>query len=330
MTVEHSTTVVVVYHFLRCSNFGQFKLRAHETPDRFRAQVSQIANRFPVCGTRELLDPNRDLAGPQVVIHFDDGASDVLREALSVLGEYGVTATVFVCSRPYLEGRLLSIQKIEYLIRRLGLDGLRKAFYTELTRRFSDDVARESLDFAKGYHFYRYDEPPMREFKLDLNYRIPYANIDPVLDSLFDGTFGDGAEAAAVKETYLSLDDLKRLLDAGIEIGVHTHRHRVLPRLDLDTQASEIGIGLEFVRLISGVDDPSVSYPFGFSDDRTALAMSELGARAGFSIERRAIGPDDIAAKWTIPRFDVNDCFSRDSNEMVPRVFDPLERARAD
>jgi hypothetical protein len=180
------------------------------------------------------------------------------------------------------------------------------------------------LDFAAGYRFYRYDEAAIREFKLDLNYRLPYACVIPVLDAVFAAVYGDGAEAAAVRETYLSRDDLKRLLDFGFELGVHTHRHRVLSRLDFDEQKSEIERGEEFLREIAGQVDFAVAYPFGFHDERTRKAMEELGLVAGLTMERRAIEPEDLRARYRLPRYDVNDCFDRKTNEAVREAFASL------
>lgn len=316
--------VVIAYHFVRRGSRGRFRLRAHERPERFREQVAQVTRRFPVCSTRALVDPDSGLRGPHVAFHFDDGAVDVARAALPVLRAAGVTATAFVCARPYLERRLLGVQKIEYLMHRLGLDGFRQAFYAELERRHPRGVEREPLDFAGDYRFYRYDDEPVRRFKLDLNYQVPYAVVEPVLDAVFEATFGRGAEADAVKQTYLSRDDLSRLVDAGIEIGVHTHNHRVLPRLDLASQQRELAVGMEFVREVSGERRPSVAYPFGFHDERTARAMASVGAAAGFSMERRAVAPADLSARWRLPRFDVNDCFDRASGELQAAVFGAL------
>jgi len=146
----------------------------------------------------------------------------------------------------------------------------------------------------------------------------------PVLDALFRAVFGDDGEAEAVKQTYLSVDDLKRLRDAGHEIGVHTHRHRVLPRLDFDAQKREIQIGMEFLRETLGETRFTVAYPYGFHDDRTRRAMKELGALAGVSMGRRMIKPDDIQARWSLPRYDVNDCFDRASNEIRYELFSNL------
>jgi peptidoglycan/xylan/chitin deacetylase (PgdA/CDA1 family) len=316
--------VAINYHFVRSGSGGRFRLRAHERPERFGEQLARLAGDFRFCRVRDLVDPGRDLPASSIVLTFDDGAKDVAEEAVPLLARHGATATVFVCAQPYLEGRLLEVQKIEFLMQELSLERFREAFYVELERQFPDGVEREPLGFAGGYRFYRYDVAAIREFKLDLNYRLPYANVIPVLDALFSAVFGAGSEADAVRETYLSLDDLKRLLDGGIELGVHTRRHRVLPRLDFDAQKREIETAVEFLRETTGQTQFAVAYPFGFHDERTRKAMQELGVLAGLTMERRAIDSEDIRARWSLPRYDVNDCFDRRSNEINREVFSSL------
>ena len=53
-------------------------------------------------------------------------------------------------------------------------------------------------------------------------------------------------------------------------------------------------------------------------------AMRELGLRAGLTMERRSIGPQDLRDRWSIPRYDVNDCFDRESNQMLDAVFSQI------
>jgi peptidoglycan/xylan/chitin deacetylase (PgdA/CDA1 family) len=316
-----SRALSVNYHFVRSASRGRFRLRAHERVARFEEQVAELSKRFDFLRSRDLLSADRDGARPRVLITFDDGARDVFEHALPVLERYGATATVFVCSKPYTEGRLLQVAKVEYLISELGLEAFRGAFYAELSRRFPDPVERESLDFAGGYRFYRYDEEPIRLFKLDLNYRLPYAVVDPVLDAVFESVFGPGSEADAVRETYLSLDQLKRLRDAGIELGTHTHSHRVLPRLSFAEQKRELEMGAAFLGELTGDRRVSVAYPFGFHDAGTRRASAEHDLIAGFTTDRRWITPEDVSARWSLPRYDVNDCFDRSSNAPRPEVF---------
>jgi len=313
--------VSVNYHFLRTAAPSQFALRAHETPERFDAQLAQISKCFPFCRADELVDLTREAPESSVMLTFDDGARDVATWALPLLEKHGATASIFVCAQPYLEDRLLEIQKIEFLMKKLGIDGFRDAFYAGYERLFGAEIDREPLDFAGGYSFYRYDDEAVRRFKLDLNYQIPYAQVIP---------FGEGSEAEAVQETYLSVDELKRLVDLGFELGVHTHRHRVLPRLDFNEQKQEIETGASFLTDLTGQTGFTVAYPYGFHDENTHRAMRELGLRAGLTMERRAIGSQDLSDRWSIPRYDVNDCFDRESNQMQEAVFSQIEASQSE
>ena len=281
-----------------------------------------LADDFTFLTCRDLYDESHDAGAPGVLITFDDGARDVFEVALPLLRNRGATATVLVCSKPYLEGKLLQIQKVEYLMSALGLDGFHRAFYVELDRRFPGDVEREPLDFAGGYRFYRYDNEPIRRFKLDLNYQLPYAVVEPVLDTIFEAVFGPGSEAEAVCETYMSLDDLKRLLEAGVEVGTHTHSHKVLPRLGFMDQKQEIETSVSFLKEITGESRISIAYPFGFHSQETDRAAEELDLLAGLAGERRPITEGDVESRWAIPRYDVNDCFDRNTTAPTGAVLE--------
>ncbi len=84
------------YHFLRPANPGRFALRAHETPERFDAQLAQMSKRFPFCRAGELVDSTRSVPTSSVVITFDDGARDVVTWALPLLEKHNETASIFV------------------------------------------------------------------------------------------------------------------------------------------------------------------------------------------------------------------------------------------
>jgi peptidoglycan/xylan/chitin deacetylase (PgdA/CDA1 family) len=318
---RNSNRVISInYHFLRTEGSHRFALRAHEKPDRFQGQLEQLAKTFRFCQVRDLADPTADPEEPRVAITFDDGAKDVILDVAPLLEKARATASIFVCSQPLLDGKLLGVQKIEFLMHKLGVERFRDAFYSGLARLFPGEIARGSLAFAGDYRFYRYDDEPIRKFKLDLNYQLPYEFVVPVIDAIFEQTFGPGSEAEAIRETYMDRDDLKRLVDLGFELGSHSHSHRVLPRLEFSEQKREIATAIDFVQEISGETRSCVSYPCGFYDDDTHRAMGDLDALIGLSMERRAIASEDVVARYAMPRYDVNDCFDRASNEMLDEV----------
>jgi peptidoglycan/xylan/chitin deacetylase (PgdA/CDA1 family) len=314
--------LAINYHFLRPPSSGSpYEAGAAVTPERFSAQLETLQGVFSFCRCRDLLDERLELPESYVVITFDDGLVDIVQYAVPVLERYDIPATFFVCAQPYQEGRVLAVQKVQFLMSRLGAEAFRAAFYRELERQNPRGVRRQSTDYARGYRFYRYDTEDTREFKLDLNYRVFYEQLLPVLDVLFEEVFGKGAEREAVRETYLSADDLKRLADRGFEIGIHGYDHKVLPRLEYDGQKENIAAGRDFLSPIVGSEKLTLACPYGFADTDTRRAMQELEILGCFSVGRRIITPEDLRGRWEIPRFDVNDAFRKSDNGMKEGAF---------
>ena len=322
--IDHRYAVAIAYHFLRPADGFRFRVPAAESPERFAVQIGALQENFSFCRSRELTDPKAELGESNIMIHFDDGSKDVSSFAAQILRQFGVTATVFVCAQPYTEGRMLAVHKIMILMAHLGLDRFRQAFYAELERQNPKGVDRDAIEYANGYKFYRYDSPEVKQFKLDLNYLIPYDRLLPVLDAIFADVFGKDNEKEAIKQFYLSIDDLKRLVDDGHELGIHGYDHKVLPRLDYKGQKRNIEATAEFLEPLTGKSQLSVAYPYGFSDNATKRALKELGVVAGYSMERRIITPKDLQQRWNMPRFDVNDCFDKKSNRINYEVFSSL------
>ena len=86
----------------------------------------------------------------------------------------------------------------------------------------------------------------------------------------------------------------------------------------------EIEVGATFLEDLTGQTEFTIAYPYGFHDENTHRAMRELGLRAGLTMERRAIGPQDLRDRWSIPRYDVNDCFDRESNQLLDPIFSQI------
>jgi carbamoyltransferase len=317
--------IAINYHFLRPSLEGlPFKVAAAESPKRFAEQLSALRENFTFCRCKDLVDPSLNLPESNILITFDDGLKDVIRFAVPVLKRFGIPATFFVCAQPYAEGRILTVQKIQFLMSRLGLKDFRKTFDAEMVKQNPAGVERQVLDYANGFRFYRYDTEEIRQFKLDLNYLIPYDKLLPVLDIIFAKVFGNGSEKEMIKEIYLSLDDLKKLVDEGFEVGIHGYDHKVLPRLDYKQQKQNLEAASDFLSPIVGHSQLTVAYPYGFFDNTTKRILKELRILAGFGMGRRAITPKDIQNRWEIPRYDVNDCFNKNDNSINYRLFSSL------
>ena len=319
--------VAINYHFVRPRKDSlSVKISAAETRERLEEQIAQLSQSFNFCRCSDLISTGPDISSANVLVNFDDGLKDVIKYVHPILKRFSVRATLFVCALPYVENRILPVQKVQLLMAYLGLKKFRQAFYCELDRQNPKGVARETRDYAHGYLFYRYDKAEVRQFKLDLNYGVPYDRLTPVLDVILKRTFGEQCEREIVRSLYLSFDDLKRLVDEGHELGIHGYDHKVLPRLTYEEQRQNIADVAEFLTPIVGKGSLTMAFPFGFADDNTRRAMEDVGIIAGFGMGRQMITPEKLDQKWNLPRFDVNDCFDKKSNSVNRQLFSSLLR----
>jgi hypothetical protein len=246
------------------------------------------------------------------LVTFDDGARDVFEHALPVIARRRMASVVFCCSQPYLENRVLNVQKTHLLQELWGWDGLRLRFMAIL----AEDSASAEPEEVSGLRLdpmYRYDEPQTAAFKRLLNVELPYRVVNRVLDCLFESEYGPQAEA--VKHLYMSLDEVKRCADQGIGIGVHTHSHCMLSRLSRQEQELEIATPLELFRDELGLPVELLSYPYGIRgawNDTTKEISRSRGIRGAFTLGRSLYDAAIDCDPFEIPRFDVNDVFAAD------------------
>lgn len=281
-------------------------------PEDLDEQLRALRQNFSFATVGQLVDPDSGVKESVAVLTFDDGLKDVIEHVLPRLSRWGATGTVYCCVAPLLDGRVLDVHKIHLLQARLGFEGFRSAF-----REILGSVDEETLDDPARIGIgglYRYDEPETREFKTLLNYRLPYPEVDRVLSQLFAREIGRESEVAAV--VYLSLDDVARCREAGLEIGAHSVTHRILSRLSPAEQREELERTAHVFRNELGIERPQFAYPYGAAgtwDDTTRRLLAELGFSGAVTMGRRIAKPADLRTRWEIPRFDVRDVFDSDN-----------------
>ena len=236
--------LIVSYHYCHPTG-GWLKGTKSITPEEFDAQLRSLTQNF-VCTTMgELMNPAADLPETVAVVTFDDGFKDVVEHALPLLQRWRVPATVYCCSAPLVERTVLNVHRVHLLQAKLGLDRVPRSVRGAAGVAAAGGAAsRARIPGLLG--LYPYDDEPTRRFKRLLNFELPYRELDPILRMLFERFIGPDEEMAA--KLYLSESDLRRCQDAGLEIGVHGHSHRVLSRLTEDEQRAELGTCADYLR----------------------------------------------------------------------------------
>jgi peptidoglycan/xylan/chitin deacetylase (PgdA/CDA1 family) len=299
--------LIVSYHYCHPTNTW-LKGTKSITPGEFDAQLRMLTQNF-VCTTMgELMNPAADLPETVAVVTFDDGFKDVVEYALPLLQRWRVPATVYCCSAPFLERTMLNVHRVHLLQAKLGLERFRQAFEELLASR--PPVAIQPSTHPGLLGLYPYDDEATRRFKRLLNFDLPYHELDPVLRILFEQFIGQDDDIAP--RLYLSASDLRQCQDAGLEIGVHGHSHRVLSRLSEDEQRVELGTCVDYLRQTFGLSEIHASYPYGIDgswNDATKRVAASLRLASASTKVRAITKPSDLRARWELPRYDVRDVF---------------------
>ena len=312
-TIQDRYGFVVNYHYCHPTDGNNFKGLKGIHPEDLDAQIRILKQNFTFVTASQLLDPNADLPETVVMLTFDDGLKDVVKYALPVLKRWDVPATVFCCSAPFEEQRLLNVHKIHLLQGELGVDAFQKKFEQALAQ-WHESYELEDPKKLGISGLYRYDSKETRDFKEMLNYRLPYAVLERLLGQIVDEVFG--AESEIATQLYLSAEDIRHCQEAGLEIGLHTHNHHILSRLDETEQRRELGQVADYFKQNLALQHLHLAYPYGGTgtwNNITKRLLKELGFNSGFTMGRRIFKPDDLSNFWEIPRFDVRDVFQDDN-----------------
>ncbi len=322
-SIEDRHALILSYHYCHPKAGAPFPGLNGITPEELDQQVEQLSREFQFVTMAQLLNADLKLPHSVAVLTFDDGLKDFHEHAAPVLARWKVPASVYCPSAPLVNGRLLDVHRIHLLHGKLGID--------EFRRRFNERLAAVrhayELDDPKILGIsnpYRYDNEETRNFKLALNYELPYEVVSPILQKIVEETFGP--EAPLAKRVYLGVDELKDLQAAGHDIGIHTHSHPMLSRLSEADQRHELSTAAQFFRDKVGLRDIHVAYPYGGPgtwNHLTKMVMKELGFIGGVTMARRVCKPQDLTARWEIPRFDVRDMFDA-NNKLLTAAIETL------
>jgi peptidoglycan/xylan/chitin deacetylase (PgdA/CDA1 family) len=271
---------VIMYHYVRELAGSRFpELKGMERA-AFAAQLSRLQQRYELCDLETALaflrgehEAPRDLC----LLTFDDGLREHHTDVLPLLVERRIQGVFFVTTSCADEHRVASVHKNHHLLAGLGL--------TEYRARFLQRARSMGISVDEGVspelvrRTYRWDSSEVASFKYFLNFTLPVATRDLILDALFGEHFGDEAQFA--RDLYLGWDELRQMQGAGMVIGGHAHRHVPLSARSAQGQVEDLTACKELLsRRLEAQPTWPFSYPYGKLDTFDASTIETLRALA--------------------------------------------------
>jgi peptidoglycan/xylan/chitin deacetylase (PgdA/CDA1 family) len=284
------------------------------TPQRFDEHLGALREYASPMQLGELNQALRSgrLPGRSVVVTFDDGYLDNLRNAKPLLERHGVPATVFVASGFIGRRREFWWDELDRLVLQpgvlpervqLNVDG--KTYRWELGE--SASYTEEEFQNHRSWKAWNEGKTPRHQLYTSL-----YDLLRPLSEGARRKKLGevrgwrvDSPEGRPWHRP-LSVDEIDVLRQGGlVEVGAHTVNHPMLSDLPVRRQRREIEESKASLEQILGHPVRSFSYPYGKPRDYTAETV-DLVRQAGFScacstsidVVRRSSDPYQLPRVW--------------------------------
>ena len=281
--------LILLYHRVAKLHSDPWALAV--TPRRFAEHLEVLGQHARPMQLRELSEALRGgkLADRSVVVTFDDGYADNLRNAKPLLERHDVPATVFVASGYVGSMREFWWDELERLLLQPGMLPDRLELSVDGSAYqwgLGEAACYTAEDFQRHRSWRAWDKGPTPRHRL-------YASLCELLRPVGEeerrrtlGTLRTWAVAAPARRANhrpLSLEEVGELHEGGlVEIGAHTVTHPILSALPSVSQRHEIRKSK--ARLETILDRPvsSFAYPYGKPRDYTAETVN-IVQQAGFA-----------------------------------------------
>lgn len=232
------------------------------TADEFADKVQVLAKWFRPVSLREgvVRLKRRTLPPRAVAVTFDDGYADNAELALPILSHFGVPATFFVATR-YLNGGLMWSDGVIESVRRSTLPELNLEPLGLGRHPLRSD--RERLDASVNLVAAVKYRPPEERQRL----------VDRIAEL---------ANVTLPRDLMMTTEQLRKMADAGMEIGAHTMTHPILANVPLDVARREILGSKEELTQLLGRAPTLFAYPNGKPGYDYTGEHARLVEEAGF------------------------------------------------
>lgn len=244
---------IVCFHGLSLEDEHEFRPMLFMRPSTYRKRLAIIARRgLPVLALDAAVSALHDGTMPDraVVLTFDDGFHDNFVHAIGPLVERGFPATIYVTTYYVVKGTPVFRLVVSYMAwksarRTIDLRGIPGAPAEALVRS-GTEAAERAL-----WSIIRYAEESLSE-----DDRVALSR---ELARRFDVDYDHLARGRHL--SLMTADELRHAAAAGIDLQLHTHRHRS-PH-DGAALLDEIGDNRDALRAIVGSERAHFCYPSG-------------------------------------------------------------------
>ena len=305
-----------MYHYVRDLKNSRFPAIKGCDICLFKEQIGYIKKHYIPVTVEQVLDAKESgtlLPEHAILLTFDDAYADHFTYAFPILEHEHIQGAFFPPVKAVTEHIVLDVNKVHFLLASTP-EAKISQLLDELRQMVNANKEEYGLDSYDSYYerlavANRFDNKDVIFIKRLLQVALPEELRKKMTSELFEKAVGMD-ESMFSRELYMTVDQIKCMVDCGMHIGSHGYDHYWLSSLPKEKQEFEIAKSIEFIDLVGGDSKNwTICYPYGDFNDDTIALLKKHNCRMGFST-RVAIadldmdGPD---ALYKMPRLDVND-----------------------
>lgn len=314
--MENQNLTVVMYHYVRDLKHSRYPSIKGLDVALFKEQVAFLKKHYSFVTVEEVIAATQGihkLPSHPVLLTFDDAYIDHFTYAFPILKNEGVQGAFYAPVKAITQYKVLDVNKIHFILASTPEEKMSSLLkeIALLLDKYREVYHLESFEFyyKKLAQLDRFDTKEVIFVKRLLQVELVEELRNIITTELFEKIVGV-EEGTFSRELYMSEDQMKCMVSAGMHIGSHGYDHYWLGSLPKEKQEVEIKESLKFIENIGGdIKHWTICYPYGNYNDDTITLLKENHCALGFTTEVKLADINNQMGDnvFKIPRLDTND-----------------------
>jgi len=298
-----------MYHYIRKINRSKYPEFKGLEIENFKIQLNYLESKFNIISAEDLIDfktNNKSLPNKSCILTFDDGYKDHFVNVFPELKKRKLKGLFFPPGEAIIKRKMLDVNKIQFIL-------ASTKDKNKLVKELNDllivyDINETDLDklWKELSVPNRFDSKEVVYIKRVLQHTIPEKISNIISDILFKRFVTNDPYDFADK-LYMSIEEIKTLINEGMYVGSQTMKHFWLNTLTKTEQDEEISNSIKFLESLGApTQNWIMCYPYGaYNADTLDLLYKK---NCAFGLTTRA-GEANLKNEnfLELPRFDTND-----------------------
>ena len=314
--MENQNLTVVMYHYVRDLKHSRYPSIKGLDVALFKEQVAFLKKHYSFVTVEEVIAATQGihkLPSHPVLLTFDDAYIDHFTYVFPILKNEGVQGAFYAPVKAIIQHKVLDVNKIHFILASTPEEKISSLLkeIALLLDKYREVYHLESFEFyyKKLAQLDRFDTTEVIFVKRLLQVELVEELRNIITTELFEKIVGV-EEGTFSRELYMSEDQMKCMVSAGMHIGSHGYDHYWLGSLPKEKQEVEIKESLKFIENIGGdIKHWTICYPYGNYNDDTITLLKENHCALGFTTEVKLADINNQMGDnvFKIPLLDTND-----------------------